>query len=278
MLTIGFAVDRPAAKHVLVLPLLSSEGAARALPATLKGGEPLLLAAIDAARFSAEPGSLVELHVAEGDGVTHLLMVGIGGARDGFKAGGAIVQRLLTSGATSAAVDLTHIAAADRATLAAAIAEAASLRSWRQDAYRTKLPEKQKPSLTLLTIVAGDRVEEAEAAWAPRKAVVEGVAFTRMLVTEPANLLYPQSFVEHALSGRELGLEIEVLGEEEMRAAGMGALLGVAQGSEREAQLLVMKWDGTGGAVQEPTAFVGKGVTFDTGGISLKPGPGMEDM
>ncbi|NIJ07049.1 leucyl aminopeptidase [Sphingomonas vulcanisoli] len=278
MLTIRFAVDRPQAAPVVVLPVLSGEGAGRALPASLKGGEAVVAAAIASARFTGEAGSLVELHLPEGAGVTHLLIVGVGAARDGLKAGGAIVARLLTSGAAGAVVDLSHIATADRAALAAGIAEAASLRSWRLDTYRTKLTDKQKPSLTELTIVAGDRIEEAKAAWKSREAVVEGAAFTRMLVTEPANLLYPQSFVELAMSGRELGLEIEVLGEREMRLAGMGALLGVAQGSEREAQLLVMKWDGTNGAVKEPTAFVGKGVTFDTGGISLKPGPGMEDM
>ena len=278
MLTIAFAVDRPSSKHVFVLPVLSADGAARALPASLKGGEALVAAALEAARFTAEAGTLVDVHVAEADGVTHLLIIGLGTARDGIKAGGAIVARLLTSGATSAVVDLSHIASADRAALAAGIAEAASLRSWRQDAYRTKLTEKQKPTLSGLTIVVGDRLDEATAAWASRQAVVEGVAFTRMLVTEPPNLLYPQTFVEHALSGRELGLEIEVLGEREMRQAGMGALLGVAQGSEREAQLLVMRWDGTDGAVKEPTAFVGKGVTFDSGGISLKPPAGMEDM
>ncbi len=278
MLTIALAADRPQTKHVYVLPVSAADGAARALPGPMKGGEAILAAAIASARFEGEAGSLVEAHLTDNEGVTHLLIVGLGNARDGLKAGGAIVARLLTSGAASAVVDLSHVATADRVALATAIAEGASLRSWRQDAYRTKLKPKQKPSLTEITIVVGDRLAEAKAAWENRQAVVDGVAFTRTLVAEPANLLYPQTFVEQALSGREFGLEIEVLGEREMRQAGMGALLGVAQGSEREAQLLVMKWDGTNGAVKEPTAFVGKGVTFDTGGISLKPGPGMEDM
>jgi leucyl aminopeptidase len=98
------------------------------------------------------------------------------------------------------------------------------------------------------------------------------------LVTEPANIIYPESFVARCQRLKDAGVEIEVLGEAEMRAAGMGALLGVAQGSIREPKLLVMRWDGTNGAQKKPVVFVGKGVTFDTGGISLKPAAGMEDM
>jgi leucyl aminopeptidase len=100
--------------------------------------------------------------------------------------------------------------------------------------------------------------------------VVEGIRLTRELVTEPANIIFPQSFVERcceALDGS--GLEVEVLGRDQMQALGMGALLGVAQGSVREPQLLILRWNGGGDAA--PVAFVGKGVTFDTGGISIKP-------
>jgi leucyl aminopeptidase len=104
------------------------------------------------------------------------------------------------------------------------------------------------------------------------------VEFTRGLVTEPANIIYPASFVaacEEAFAGT--GAEITVLSEAEMAALGMGALVGVGLGSERESKLLAIRWNG-GVAGDKPTVFVGKGVTFDTGGISLKPGPGMEDM
>jgi leucyl aminopeptidase len=96
-------------------------------------------------------------------------------------------------------------------------------------------------------------------------------------VAEPPNVLYPESFVERCRELADLGIEITVLEPEEMAKLGMGALLGVAQGSVRGARLLAMKWNGKG-AGDVDLAFVGKGVTFDTGGISLKPGPGMEDM
>ncbi|OYU41639.1 MAG: leucyl aminopeptidase, partial [Burkholderiales bacterium PBB4] len=120
--------------------------------------------------------------------------------------------------------------------------------------------------------------EGIEGAWAHQSAIVEGVSLTRELVTEPANIIYPATFVERCARLKEFGIEIEVLGRDEMAAAGMGALLGVAQGSVREPKLLVMKWDGSAGAQAKPVVLVGKGVTFDTGGISLKPPGGMEDM
>jgi len=107
--------------------------------------------------------------------------------------------------------------------------------------------------------------------------VAEGVEFTRELVTEPANVIYPESFVARCLARLEgSGVEIVVLDKAEMTALGMGALLGVSQGSVREPRILAMRWKGKAGA--QPTAFVGKGVTFDTGGISIKPAAGMEDM
>jgi leucyl aminopeptidase len=108
--------------------------------------------------------------------------------------------------------------------------------------------------------------------------VVEGVSLTRELVTEPANIIYPETFVERVRASLEgSGLELEVLDRAAMEKLGMGALLGVAQGSVREARLLILKWNG-GGQGGQPTAFVGKGVTFDTGGISIKPAAGMEAM
>jgi leucyl aminopeptidase len=113
-----------------------------------------------------------------------------------------------------------------------------------------------------------------EQRWAP---VVEGVSLTRELVTEPANIIYPESFVERVRESiKDTGLEVDVLDASAMEKLGMGALLGVAQGSIREARLLVLKWNGGGSAQQ--VAFVGKGVTFDTGGISIKPAAGMEAM
>jgi leucyl aminopeptidase len=107
--------------------------------------------------------------------------------------------------------------------------------------------------------------------------VVDGALLARDLVNEPANVLGPVEFAARAGELAALGVKVEILTEKEMKKLGMGSLLGVAQGSSRGARLAVMQWNG-GKAKDKPIAFVGKGVTFDTGGNSMKPASGMEDM
>ena len=272
MLSISFRSDRPSDARPLALPIAKDAAVDAAVPGAIAD-----IAKAAATNFTGEAGSIVDLHGRLDGSVRRILLVGTGAELAAEKAGGALVAKLLTSGETGLVIDLTGIDATQRADVAARMAQAATLRSWRFDLYRTKLPEKQKPTLASVEFVVGDARDAAEAAWAPLKAVSDGVAFTRTLVTEPANILYPESFVERCRELADYGIVIEVLDEAQMRKLGMGALLGVAQGSVREPRLLCMKWDGTGGKA-DPVAFVGKGVTFDTGGISLKPGAGMEDM
>ena len=173
---------------------------------------------------------------------------------------------------TSLVIDAGGVDADSVARLATGVV----LRGWRHDRYRTKLTAKQKPTLEEISIVTTD--PGTAAAWELAQAINGGVSLTRELVSEPANIIYPESFVERVMHLTDLGVEIEVLDDDAMRALGMGSLLGVGQGSARPSRLLCMRWDGTGGAVKTPVVFVGKGVTFDTGGISLKPPGGMEDM
>ena len=272
MIKVRFSASRPAGAHCLILPVAKSGLDGASLP----GDAAVLRAAAKAARFEGEAGSSFEQHIGHESGAQRLVLLGTGAgsAEDLEKAGGAISAKLLTSGETEATLDVSGLSASAEAV--ARMAAAAALRSWRYDTYRTKLPEAQKPTLRDLVIVGAP--EGMDAAWAHYSALVQGVSLTRELVTEPANVIYPESFVERCQRLKDAGVEIEVLGEAEMRAAGMGALLGVAQGSVREPKLLVMRWDGTNGAQQKPVVFVGKGVTFDTGGISLKPPAGMEDM
>jgi leucyl aminopeptidase len=180
----------------------------------------------------------------------------------------------LLSGETRAAIDLQGLNYDDEA--AAKVALGAALRAWRYDRYRTRLKDKQKPTLAEVVIVGGGGGAEQryKSRWEP---VVEGVSLTRELVTEPANIIYPESFVERVTKALEgSGVEIDVLDKDQMQKLGMGALLGVAQGSARDPRLLVLRLNGGGGG--KPVAFVGKGVTFDTGGISIKPAQGMEAM
>uniref|UniRef100_UPI0013DA23E5 leucyl aminopeptidase n=1 Tax=Sandarakinorhabdus rubra TaxID=2672568 RepID=UPI0013DA23E5 len=233
-------------------------------------------AAAAAARFEGEAGSIVELLSPAGLACRRLLLVGTGPADklDALAAeriGGAIAARLQTSGETHVNVDVAGALAGD---LAAHLAHGAVLRSWRFDPYRTRLKDKQKPTLASLAIIGGD----GAAAHARLAAIADGVARTRALVSEPANILFPESFVERARDLAALGIELTILDEAEMARLGMGALLGVAQGSVRKPRILAMRWNGTGRDDVKPVVFVGKGVTFDTGGISLKPPAGMEDM
>ncbi|MCI4590299.1 leucyl aminopeptidase [Sphingobium sp. BYY-5] len=232
-----------------------------------------LVAGAGAARFVGEAGTSFESFADEGGKTVRVLLLGVGAGseQDYEKAGVALTAKLSTSGAIHAAVEFVGGASGE---LAAHLAFGALLRGWRIDTYRTRQSEKSKPTLKAVTLVATG----ADAAWEKLSAVAEGVAFTRELVSEPANILYPESFVERCRHLEGLGVKITVLDKAAMEDLGMGSLLGVAQGSVREARLLAMEWDGTNGAAEKPVVFIGKGVTFDTGGISLKPGPGMEDM
>jgi leucyl aminopeptidase len=263
------------ANDVLVVPI-PKDGAVTGVV----GGDGMVAvakAAADAARFKGEAGSLVEAFVPFDDEVRRVILMGVGEGTDADwrKAGGALTAKLLTS-ATSATVILTGMGNKPSAEAVAGFAGAAVQRGWRHDVYRTKLPETSKPTLTKLVIV--DAGADAEAAYQRVHAVNGGLELTRTLVSEPPNKLYPETFVERVLKDVEgLGLEITVLDEAQMRDLGMGALLGVSQGSMREARLLVLKWNG-GAPDAETLALVGKGVTFDTGGISIKPAAGMEDM
>ncbi|MEE4450481.1 leucyl aminopeptidase [Novosphingobium resinovorum] len=231
-------------------------------------------------RFTGKAGQVFEGFVERGGKVVRVALAGLGEAsakdRKGAieKAGAAVVAKYLTSGETALTLDVTG--AGLSAEEAAGALTGAVLRSWRHDVYRTRLAADAKPSLAEVTLVGAP--EGTEAVWAIEQAIAEGVSFTRELVTEPANIIYPESFVERCKARMEgSGLTIRVLDDKEMAALGMGSLLGVAQGSVRPARLLVMEWLG-GEAGAKPVAFVGKGVTFDTGGISIKPAGGMEDM
>ena len=275
---IRFAASRPEG-DVLAL-LVEKDGLERigwgALSAETRD---LVLGAARAGRFEGDAGSVAEVFVAEGGRVGRVLLLGVGSGSepDHERAGGALTARMLSAGVPEIAVDVAQASGATASAAAIArFAAAAAQRAWRYDIYRTKLSERARPTLRAVTIIGAPA--GIDAAWTRHHAVTEGLALTRELVTEPANIIYPETFVERvraALDGT--GVELTVMDEADMHALGMGALLGVSQGSVREARVLAMKWNGRGGGDLD-IAFVGKGVTFDTGGISLKPGAGMEDM
>jgi len=274
VMQIHFADSRPSGDYALVIP-----ASAKSRPGIegLSGDRASVEAALKRQRFDGEGGSVGEAYLGE-DGGRRLLVVGIGDSTDAKaaeKLGGTAAARLFASGETHAVIDISGF---DFDTDAAArVALAAELRSWRYDRYRTRLKDKQKPTLARVTIVGAGK--DAAKRWNDRyAAVAQGAALTRELVAEPPNIIYPESFVSRVKANTDgLGLEIEVLNGPAMAKLGMGALLGVAQGSVREPRLLVMRWNG-GGKDEAPIALLGKGVTFDTGGISIKPAAGMESM
>ncbi|WP_426267662.1 leucyl aminopeptidase [Sphingomonas sp. LHG3443-2] len=275
---IRFADVLPSGSFALVLPVA---GAERGNLSSLGDHRASVEAAARGQRFEGEVGAVAETWIG-GNGeaqVRRLLLIGTGSGSDGAaaeKLGGAAVGRLLTSGEKSLVIDLRG--SRFDADAAARLALGAASRAWRYDRYRTKLKDKQKPTVEEVVIVGAPAGTDAR--WTERyEGVLAGVKLTRELVTEPANVIYAETFVERVRKAAEgTGLEIEALGQAEMEKLGMGSLLCVNQGTIREPRLLVMRWNGGGHPSDKPLALIGKGVTFDTGGISIKPAAGMESM
>ncbi|ACK51155.1 Leucyl aminopeptidase [Methylocella silvestris BL2] len=192
--------------------------------------------------------------------------------------GGVVGGKLGRGAAATIVFDLPR-APEDAAAAAAEFALGLQLRDYRFDRYKTKKKDDADENGVSEIVVALADPEAAREKAAGREAVAAGVITARSLVNEPANILFPEEFAARAKELEKLGVEVEILDEPAMQALGMGALLGVGQGSSRQSRVVVMRWRGAGeGGDSKPIAFVGKGVTFDTGGISIKPAAGMEDM
>jgi len=241
--------------------------------------------ALEVSRFKGRSEDLLQV-LAPGDlALSRVLLFGLGQPKavDALAAqavGGRLIAQAngTGDGALAIAIDAIPGASLSPAEMAAQMAFGARLRSYRFDKYRTKEKPEQKPSVKKLTLLVDDP-GAAKKLFEPLERLAEGVAFTRDLVSEPANVIYPESLAEQAKTLEDLGVKVEILGEKEMKKLGMNALLGVGQGSARESQLVVMQWKGLPDARKKPpVAFIGKGVTFDTGGISIKPAAGMEEM
>ena len=258
---------------------------AREMDKRMKGG---LGRAIKGSRFKGGKDQSLTLLGPAGTKLEVLYVAGLGKAADVDAlrmqaVGGRIYAALGASGraAAAVAVDAVDGCTMSPAQMAADLAFGARLRSYRFDKYRTKEKKEDKPALRTLKILCQGPAR-ARTAFAAHDKVADGVFFTRDLVSEPPNIIYPETMAQQAKSLTKLGVKVEILGARQMQRLGMGALLGVAQGSDREPRLVVMRWQGVTGKAgkkaKAPVAFVGKGVTFDTGGISLKPSGGMEDM
>jgi leucyl aminopeptidase len=247
----------------------------------IEPAEELIKRAATADRFKGKNGSALDLVAPSGLDVQRLVVVGVGKARDlkpqdFVKLGGAAMGKI-----PAAASDATLIAdlpgGAFRPERAADLALGVQLRAYAFERYKTKRKEDEEKSAKVRVKIAVARVAAAENAFVPRAAVANGVVIARDLVNEPANVLYPEEFARRAGGLKKLGVVVDVLDVKEMKKLGMNALLGVGQGSEHESRTVIMRWNG-GKRGAAPIAFVGKGVCFDTGGISIKPAANMEDM
>ncbi|WP_020178941.1 leucyl aminopeptidase [Methylopila sp. M107] len=239
-----------------------------------------LAKAAAADRFKAKAGGSLDLLAPALPGVDRLIVVGVGDGKepvDWVKLGGQIRGAIPIS-AEEATVLLDVADGSLGADQAADIALGIRLRSYVFETYKTKKKDDATPAqLSKVTLALTDE-GAAKKAWKLKVGLAEGVEEARTLVNEPPNILTPKEFARRAAELEKLGVEIEILGEKELKKAGFGALLAVGQGSEQESQVVVMRWNGAKSKDEQPVAFIGKGVVFDTGGISIKPGAGMEDM
>jgi leucyl aminopeptidase len=245
----------------------------------------LVARAAAAASFKGKAMAVLDLYAPAGTELDRLIVLGCGAAAslkpsDWLRLGGAAMGAVGRGRSATVLLELAegHEVGGEAA---AEFALGAALRSYAFDKYKKEAPDDGNgKGPGELTLIVND-VKEARAAFVAGEAAAAGVALARDLVNEPPNLLGPVEFAARAEALAELGVEVETLTEAEMRRLGMGALLGVAQGSARPPRLVVMHWKGAGSRRAgdgRPVVFVGKGVVFDTGGISIKPAAGMEDM
>jgi leucyl aminopeptidase len=248
-----------------------------------------LTRAISAApRFQGKKDELLPIVGPPNLSVSQIVLAGLGkpdaaDARSIEQLGGNLVAQLNRAGETQAtfSIELGEEAQLGPAEAAAQLAFGAQLRSYRFDKYKTKEKPERKPTLAELTVMTPGAAA-AQRAFQPLQHTGDAVFFTRDLVSEPANVIYPETLAAQAERLTELGVRVEILDENKIRDLGMHALLAVGQGSVRPPRVVVMEWRGAKGTgnseAAKPLAFIGKGVTFDTGGISIKPAAGMADM
>ncbi|KQV64005.1 leucyl aminopeptidase [Rhizobium sp. Root1220] len=234
------------------------------------------------AGFSNKPLTTLDIVAPEGSTAERIFVVGLGKAdelmpHDWLKAGGVAASKIKNTSKVTIFVDAPGVRVGGKEV--ADFALGMLLREYAFDTYKTKKKDDDgngRKGPVKVNIVSA-KASEAVKAFRVSQAVAEGVSLARDLVNEPPNVLGPVEFAAKASELTKLGVDVEILTEKEMQKLGMGALLGVAQGSVRPPRMAIMQWNG-GKSGESPVAFIGKGVVFDTGGISIKPAAGMEDM
>ncbi len=281
--SISFAEPKAPASGVLVALVaedLVLSPTAAALDTAIGGA---IGRAVAKAAFKGKGFATLDVVAPVGTELDRVLLVGIGKPaewveKDWLRLGGVIAGKLVELKAAAATILLERAdAVAIEAAQAVDVALGARMRAYAFDRYKAKKKD-EEPEVALALTVALAGHAAAKKAWKARgEAIADGVTLTRDLICEPANVLGTEEFADRAKKLEKLGVEIEILTEKDMKKAGWNALLGVAQGSKRPPRVVVMRWNG-GDKDAAPIAFVGKGVVFDSGGISIKPAAGMEDM
>lgn len=241
------------------------------------GAAGLIESAATTAKFTGKARSAMDILAPAGLGFDRLVVVGTDvdpkqGSFDVVTLGGFVMGKLREGSRAMVLFDLPDATPET----AAAFAMGMKLRGYRFDRYKSKKADKEPDGPTVITVRVAN-VEQTKAAAQGQDAIASGVYLARTLVNEPPNVLFPVEFAKRAADLAALGVEIEVLDPAALDKIGMRALLAVGQGSRHESRVVIMRWNG-GAKDEKPVAFIGKGVTFDTGGISIKPAAGMEDM
>jgi leucyl aminopeptidase len=232
-------------------------------------------------RFSGKNATALDIVAPAGLNLPRLVVVGLGKdnagkPRDLVKLGGLAMGKV-PAAAAQATIFAEFGSGALKGYQVAELALGARLRAYKFDLYKTKRKEGEERADKVEVDFACSSPAAAEKAWARTAAIADGVVLARDLVNEPGNVLYPGEFARRASGLGKLGVTVEVFDVAAMKKLGMNALLGVGQGSAHDSKLVVMRWNGGKRGVP-PIAFIGKGVCFDSGGISIKPAGGMEDM
>jgi len=235
-------------------------------------------------KFEGKSGQIVPASHPQEHDLDLVLLVGLGKAAEITKArmrkiGGKITKFFNSTKIAQASIILDEVenSPIDNSLIAAHIAYGACLRNYAFNKYLTDEKKKTKTFIAELNF----RLEESDKAatiYRNLEVVKGGVFLARDLVSEPANILSTAEYAERCEKLEEIGLKVEVLGEKEMRKLGMNSLLSVGLGSSSESKLVIMEWNGADDKEEKPLAFIGKGVVFDTGGISLKPSLNMDAM
>jgi leucyl aminopeptidase len=241
----------------------------------------LINRAADADGFKGKNGSNLEIIAPSGLDVPRVVLVGVGKGRDlkdqDFAKLGGIAMSKIPGAARVATVLVDFPGRGLSPERVAGIGLGVELRAYAFERYKTRRKEDEEQAREVKVTILTEGVGAVRKAFASRAAVAGGVLIARDLVNEPANVLYPEELARRAGHLKRLGVSVEILDPAQMKKLGMNALLGVGQGSEHESRTVITRWNG-GKRGAAPVAFVGKGVCFDTGGISIKPASGMEDM